>query len=104
MICLRDALKMAKDPTAGPCAKCIVDGLRNPLGEALASIASISHARIQTRRRTDDGGQEIEASGETVGTPRPCAAAPVRGSTCSPLARRTWQSCQSLSSKCSARH
>lgn len=45
-------------------------------GEALASIASISHARIQTRPRDEAGGCEIEASGETVGQVRPCPAAP----------------------------
>ena len=45
-------------------------------GEALASIASISHARIQTRRREDAGGCEVEASGQTVGQVRPCPAAP----------------------------
>ena len=45
-------------------------------GEALASIASISHAHIRTRRKADPGGHEIDASGETVGQPRPCAAAP----------------------------
>ena len=45
-------------------------------GEALASIASIAHARIRTRRRDEDGGFEIEASGETVGEVRPAAAAP----------------------------
>jgi len=45
-------------------------------GEALASIASISHARIQTRRRDDAGGCEIEASDEGIGQVRPCPAAP----------------------------
>ncbi len=45
-------------------------------GEALASVASISHARIRTRRREDDAGWQIEASGETVGEPAPAAAAP----------------------------
>jgi len=45
-------------------------------GEALASIASISHARIQTRRREDDGGHEATAAGEEIGPVRPCAAAP----------------------------
>ncbi len=45
-------------------------------GEALASIASISHAHIRTRLRDgeDPSGYEIEASGETVGHVRPCAA------------------------------
>ncbi len=45
-------------------------------GEALASVASISHARIQARRADDAGGWEIEASGEAVGQVRPCPAAP----------------------------
>ncbi len=45
-------------------------------GEALASIASISHASIRTRRAADDGGWEVEASGEAAGEPRPCPAAP----------------------------
>jgi len=44
-------------------------------GEALASIASVSHAHIRTRRREDDSGYEIEASGDTTGQVRPCAAA-----------------------------
>ena len=44
-------------------------------GEALASVASISHAHIRTRRRGDDGGYELEASGETIQQVRPCAAA-----------------------------
>ncbi len=46
-------------------------------GEALASIASVSHAHIRTRRREGDdpSGYEIEASGEVTGSPRPCAAA-----------------------------
>ncbi len=46
-------------------------------GEALASISSVSHAHIRTRRRegSDASGYEIEASGETTGTVRPCAAA-----------------------------
>ena len=47
-------------------------------GEALASIASISHAHIRARSRgaADEGGYEVEASGESVGDVRPCAAAP----------------------------
>ena len=45
-------------------------------GEALASVASISHARIQTRRAGDPGGFEVEASGESLGQVRPCPAAP----------------------------
>ncbi|HUU59344.1 MAG TPA: DNA mismatch repair endonuclease MutL, partial [Phycisphaerae bacterium] len=32
-------------------------------GEALASVASVSHAHIRTRRRDEDGGHEIDASG-----------------------------------------
>ena len=45
-------------------------------GEALASIASVSHARIQSRRREDDSGFVIEASGGEISEVRPCAAAP----------------------------
>lgn len=47
-------------------------------GEALASIASISHAHIRTRRRDDASGSgyEIDASGEDVGGVKPCPAAP----------------------------
>ncbi|HUU59521.1 MAG TPA: DNA mismatch repair endonuclease MutL, partial [Phycisphaerae bacterium] len=51
-------------------------------GEALASIASISHAQIRTRRRggpgepADESGYEVAASGDTVGEVRPCPAAP----------------------------
>lgn len=44
-------------------------------GEALASIASISHAHIRTRRSADEGGWEVAASGETIEPPAPCAAA-----------------------------
>jgi len=44
-------------------------------GEALASIASVSHAHIRTRRREEDSGFEVEASGDTTGQVRPCAAA-----------------------------
>ncbi|MCY2925527.1 MAG: DNA mismatch repair endonuclease MutL, partial [Planctomycetota bacterium] len=45
-------------------------------GEALASIASVSHAHIRTRRPAEESGWEIEASGEQVGAPKPCPAAP----------------------------
>ena len=45
-------------------------------GEALASVASISHAHIRTRRADDDSGYEISASGQETGEVRPCAAAP----------------------------
>ena len=45
-------------------------------GEALASIASISHAHIRTCRADQDGGCEIAASGQDVGAVRPCAGAP----------------------------
>ena len=45
-------------------------------GEALASIASISHAHIRTRRADDDSGYEVAASGQDAGEVRPCAAAP----------------------------
>ncbi len=44
-------------------------------GEALASIASISHAHIRTRRPEDTAGYAVEASGETVGPVRPAAGA-----------------------------
>ena len=46
-------------------------------GEALASIASVSHAHIRTRRgqASDAGGHEVEASGDTLGEVRPCASA-----------------------------
>jgi len=45
-------------------------------GEALASVASISHAHIRTRRANDDSGYEISASGQDAGEVRPCASAP----------------------------
>jgi len=47
-------------------------------GEALASVGSISHAHIRTRRADspDGGGFEITASGQTVEDVRPCASAP----------------------------
>ncbi|HPS53914.1 MAG TPA: DNA mismatch repair endonuclease MutL, partial [Phycisphaerae bacterium] len=44
-------------------------------GEALASIASISHAHIRTRRRKDANGWEISASGENITAVTPCPAA-----------------------------
>ena len=46
-------------------------------GEALASIASVSHAHIRTRPRdrSEAGGFEIRASAETIEPVRPCAAA-----------------------------
>ncbi len=53
-------------------------------GEALASIAAVSHAHIRTRQRVaaqeetnqeDSGGHQIEAGGEEVGPVVPCAAA-----------------------------
>ncbi len=43
-------------------------------GEALASIASISHAHIRSRRADDEAGCETEATGETIGSVKPCAA------------------------------
>ena len=45
-------------------------------GEALASIAAVSHAHIRTRRRGDEQGHEIEVAGGRMGEPRPCAAPP----------------------------
>jgi DNA mismatch repair protein MutL len=45
-------------------------------GEALASIASISHAHIRTRQPQADTGWEVRASGEQVEAPAPCPAAP----------------------------
>jgi DNA mismatch repair protein MutL len=49
-------------------------------GEALASVASVSHAHIRSTLRKPDGptateGYEIEAAGETLGPVRPCPAA-----------------------------
>ncbi|NLF30308.1 MAG: DNA mismatch repair endonuclease MutL [Planctomycetes bacterium] len=43
-------------------------------GEALASIAAISHASIRTRTAAEDGGHEVAAGGEVLGEVRPCAA------------------------------
>ena len=45
-------------------------------GEALASVASISHAHIRTRRRGDESGCELTAAAGRIGGVRPCAAAP----------------------------
>ena len=44
-------------------------------GEALASIAAISHAHVRTRTRDDDSGYEVSVGGRDAGPPRPCAAA-----------------------------
>ena len=38
MICLRDARRRLLDPNAEPCPSCVIESLRNPLGEALASL------------------------------------------------------------------
>ncbi|MCJ7543693.1 MAG: DNA mismatch repair endonuclease MutL [Phycisphaerae bacterium] len=48
-------------------------------GEALASVASVSHAHVRSAVRRDDGsgapsGYEVEAAGDTLGPARPCAA------------------------------
>lgn len=45
-------------------------------GEALASIASVSHLRMQTRRHADDNGVELSAQGGNVADTRTCAMAP----------------------------
>jgi DNA mismatch repair protein MutL len=45
-------------------------------GEALASIASISHARIRTTLPDADNGWEVSAAGEGIDEPTPCPAAP----------------------------
>jgi len=47
-------------------------------GEALASVGSISHAHIRTRRADspDGGGFEVAASGQSIEDVRPCASAP----------------------------
>lgn len=44
-------------------------------GEALASVAGVSHATLITRRPADSGGIKLEASESVVGEPTPCAAA-----------------------------
>lgn len=46
MICLPDALRRLKDPSAPPCAPCVVESLRNPLGEALAKLTEVFHAEM----------------------------------------------------------
>ncbi|MCK5113289.1 MAG: DNA mismatch repair endonuclease MutL [Phycisphaerae bacterium] len=43
-------------------------------GEALASVASISHANIRTRTADEDGGWEVSASGAILEQPTPCPA------------------------------
>ena len=45
-------------------------------GEALTSIAAVSHAHMRSRARDCDSGYELTASGEGIGQARPCAAAP----------------------------
>lgn len=44
-------------------------------GEALASVAGISHASLITRRATDLTGLRMDASESIIGEPVPCAAA-----------------------------
>lgn len=50
MICLPDALRRMKDPTAAPCHPCILAALRNPLGEALATIKEQFEAELEGRK------------------------------------------------------
>ncbi len=38
MICLKDAIRLIKNPAALPCEPCVLESLRNPLASALASI------------------------------------------------------------------
>ncbi len=45
-------------------------------GEALASVASVSHAHLRTRRADDGAGSGVTASGGELSPPRPCPAAP----------------------------
>jgi DNA mismatch repair protein MutL len=45
-------------------------------GEALASIAAVSHAHIRSRPADADSGHEVAASADGIGQVRPCAAAP----------------------------
>jgi DNA mismatch repair protein MutL len=45
-------------------------------GEALASIASVSHMALRTRRAADASGSEITAAGGQIGEIRDCAMAP----------------------------
>ncbi len=45
-------------------------------GEALASIASVAHLRMLTRRAADLAGVEIAAAGGEISATRECAAAP----------------------------
>jgi len=45
-------------------------------GEALASIASVAHLRMVTRRSVDLAGVEIAAAGGEISLARECAAAP----------------------------
>ena len=44
-------------------------------GEALASIASVSHLRMQTRRAADDNGVEVAAEAGNIEDTRTCAIA-----------------------------
>ncbi len=44
-------------------------------GEALASIASVSHLRMQTRRAADDNGVEVTAEAGNIEDTRTCAIA-----------------------------
>ncbi|MGP1310250.1 MAG: DNA mismatch repair endonuclease MutL [Phycisphaerales bacterium] len=43
-------------------------------GEAVASILSVSRMSVRSRTRDAEGGWSIEASGDEVGEPAPCAA------------------------------
>ena len=44
-------------------------------GEALASIAAVSHAHIRSRPRNADSGHELRAAGGEVDAPKPCPSA-----------------------------
>ena len=56
MICLNDARRLFRNPSAAPCAPCLSESKRNLLSEVLASVA----AHLKKERDLEEEFQEIE--------------------------------------------